>query len=108
MSNQLRKGAEWAQKMRHLHHTEEITVGGVSLLATTPATETEVERNGVKLATKFSAFIVRNQDITDVPIRRGVEIVWGTKTYEVTNEGGHTHYFNDPFELDVVIMTVKR
>lgn len=82
----------------------------MSLLATTPATDTEVERNGVKLLTKFSQFIVRSEDLVrlSITIARGIAVVWGTKTYEITNEAGHTHYYNDPFELDVVIMTVKR
>jgi len=110
MSNLLRKGAEWAQKTRHQHYTETIVLAGVSMKATTPATDTEVERGGVKLATKFSIFIVRKSDLdlASLSITRGLTILWDGKEYEVTNEAGHTHYFNDPFELDVAIMAVKR
>lgn len=110
MPNQLRAGAVWAQKQRHAHHTEQIIFNGVPLLATTPETDTEVERNGVKLATKFYKFIVRNSDLVlyNLVIKRGLLITWGSQSFEITNEGGHTHYPNDPFDLDIVIMTVKR
>jgi hypothetical protein len=108
--NLLRAGAVWAQQQRHLHYTDTISLGGVSLLATTPATDTEVERGGVKLAAKFSKFIVRHSDITlySIVLVRGMEILWGDNVYEVTNEAGNVFYYNDPFELDIVIMAIKR
>ena len=96
--------------MRHTHYTEQVLYQGVPLLATTPATDNEVERSNVKLAAHISVFIFRKKDIeaANISIVRGHEITWDGRTYEVINEAGKTYYANDPFELDICVMTVKR
>lgn len=96
--------------MRHTHHTEQVLYKGVPLLATTPATDNEVERSNVKLAAHISVFIFRKKDLVaaNISVVRGDDIVWDGRTYEVINEAGKTYYSNDPFELDLCVMTVKR
>lgn len=103
-------GAQWAQTQRHTTCTQNIQYNGVPMKATISETDVEVERGGVKLLARFSKFVVRTSDLKSlgVKITRGHEVLWGSNVYEVTNEGSTTNYYNDPFELDTVIVTVKR
>lgn len=108
MPNLLRSGAQWLQQQRHAHCTDQVSVGGVSLLATCPVADKEIESGGVKRSTKTYQFILRSQDITNYNIKvvRGLEILWGGNTYEVINEGGLTKD-NDPTGYDFIVNTVR-
>lgn len=109
MRNLLRVGAQWLQQQRHAHCTDQVSVGGVSLLATCPVADKEVESGGVKLNSKNYQFILRSQDLTTYGIKivRGLEILWGGKTYEVIQDG-NTDKDNDPTGYDVIVYTVLK
>lgn len=110
VSNLLRIGAQWLQQQRHSHCTDQVTVGGVSLLATCPHATNEVEPGGVKLAAQIHKFMFRSSDLTqyDVTIVRGTTIEWDSNTYEVINEGGGVKKDNDPTGFDIIVPTVLR
>lgn len=108
MANLLRVGAQWLQKQRHTHCTDQVSVGGVSLLATCPKADKEVEPGGVKLTTRTYQFILRSSDVEafGISIVRGLTILWDGNTYEVINEGG-LQRDNDPTGYDVIVNTVR-
>ena len=102
--NLLRTGVEWLQQQRHANCTEQISVGGVSMLATPPYSDDEIEMGGVKLPAYIRTFIVRKADLS-VALVRGLPVLWGGKTYEVCLFEGRCFYYSDPTELEVVILT---
>lgn len=107
--NLLRTGAEWLQRQRHAHCTDQVVVGGVSLLATCAEADKEVEIGGVKLTGKIYLFILRASDIAqyNISVVRGLEILWSGNTYEVMGKGGLDED-NDPTGFDILVYAVKR
>lgn len=110
MTDLLKTAADWKQKTRHENCTQDVLLGGVSLKATFSGSEAYTEQGGDKVGVRYFNFIFRTKDIIDngISLVRGLELLYNNESYELAYNKRVLTYYDDPFQLDIVLQMVKR
>jgi len=103
-------GLQWFQQQRETYTCKTVTIihsGGTTpgIPASQIEPGTELSREGIRVKSDKTLFIIKTERIEFIRIQRGVKIVTDKGTYEVINDKGQPDYFNDPEKLDTVIPT---
>jgi len=100
-------GLAWFQTQREQYVSENVTIvhigGTLSVIASVIEPDTELSRDGVRIRSDKTLFIIKTSLLTDIRIQLGTKLLRGGDTYEVVRDKGKPHYFNDPNKLDTVI-----
>jgi len=112
MSDLFQTGVQWLSATRITHLTQDVVIRrpgttGVTLKATVPSCQADTIQQGVKIQTQYFDFMFLRQDLldNDIPLERGIEIVWNDKIFQIAFDKRLLWYYNDPFHLDIVIQT---
>jgi len=108
--NMIAWGLNWFQQQRETYTCKTVTIvhsGGTTpgIPASQIEPDTELSREGIRVKSDKTLFIIKTERLEDIRIQMGVKIVTDNGTYEVVRDKGKPHYFNDPEKLDTVIPT---
>lgn len=108
--NMIAWGLQWFQQQRETYTVKTVTIihsGRVTpgIPASQIEPGTELSRDGLRVKSDKTLFIISTERLEGIRIQRGVKIVTDKGTYEVVNDKGQPDYFNDPEKLDTVIPT---
>ncbi len=100
-------GLAWFQQQREQYVSETVTIvhigGSLPVTASVIEPETELGRDGVRIKSDKTLFIIKTSLLSDIKIQLGTKLLRGNNTYEVVRDKGKPTYFNDPNRLDTVI-----